>query len=577
MFPTQAGNKVEFDLKRAAPLLETPSHSRTSFQLSRRSAESQERQRSETIFDEVPQARVWFFDYNDVAESKEFDDYAEQLLEALVDLVQKQGHQRRPLHLVGHSTGGIVIKHALIQAFADENSWEAEAAEACFSIAFFGVPHYGSTVLYGDAYRATVETATGMKLHNRIRTALNPDHKDRFDEEARSFAPLANSLRKIWTFIEGVESKLQVLSGNTAGEETTIVSLACVDERSATLSTPRVRIGTEKVTTVNTTHAQLARFGSARDSLAFKEYIRDLRALIDELGSSPERSLSWRENTLSDEVMAEVHLFYEVQAEEPDNIIKLFSVDCTLSELISTGPMSQLRRRLTKATQAQRTARLANGIPTGTRNPRSVELERSPREYPSDAASNASVPSVPEADQLPVPSIVVDGKPIEEPQEQHGRRGSITMDRYPHLFSNTGRPMQRAKTVHLTEPQTKGKDEYIEPPKRDDFYELPTLKSYRFRWIRIPCNNMAFVPKILRCIVDEIKQPHLMNNLMHDTVFHSKQAIARHGRPHGRYMQPFFHSIELEKVDIERGIRSPNPERKQFVRYNVLVCTCEGG
>lgn len=58
-----------------------------------------------------------------------------------------------------------------------------------------------------------------------------------------------------------------------------------------------------------------------------------------------------------------------------------------------------------------------------------------------------------------------------------------------------------------------------------------------------------------------------MKNLMYENVFHAKQAVARHGRPHGRYMQAFFHAIELEKIDIEKGIKSANPERKQFVLY----------
>lgn len=441
----------------------------------------------------------------------------------------------------------------------------AEVAEACFSLAFFGVPHYGSSILYDDAFRTAVETATGMKLDNKIRTALNPAHSERFDDEARSFAPLASSLRRIWTFVEGVESKLKVLSGNTAGEEEMEVSYSVVDERSATLSTPRVRIGNEKVTIVNVTHAELAHLGGTRDSPAYKEYIQDLRALIDELGATPGQSISWRENTLSDEVTAEVHLFYEVQAEEPDNIIKLFSVETPLSDLTRSGPMACLRRRLTKASQAR--SQLANGIPSGSSDLKFTEPVHPSRELQSDAVSNSSQVSLPMTEQPSVPSIVVDGKPIEDSAEQHGRRGSITMERTPNPMSNTGKALQRAKTVHLAEPASRGKDEYIELPKRDDFYELPTLRSFQFRWIRIPCNNLAFVPKIFRCIAEENKRPDLMNNLMHENVFHTKQAVARHGRPHGRFMQTFFHTIELEKFDIEKGVRSPNPERKQFVLF----------
>lgn len=311
------------------------------------------------------------------------------MLQDLVDLIRGQGRRKRPLPLAGHSTGGLVIKYALIQALSGRGPMHAEVAEACFSLAFFGVPHYGSSILHGDAYRTAVETATGMKLYDGIRTALNPECRELFDDEARSFAPLASSLRRIWTFVEGVESKLKVLSGNTAGEEEMEVFLNIVDERSATLSTPRVRIGNKKVTIVNVTHAELARFGGVRDSPAYKKYIQDLRALIDGLGATPGQSGSWRENTLSDEVTAEVHLFYEVQAEEPDNIIKFSSVETPLSDLIRSGPMACLRRRLTKANYAR--TRLANGMHFGFSDVKFTEPMRSLRELNSDDADNADI------------------------------------------------------------------------------------------------------------------------------------------------------------------------------------------
>jgi len=554
---TEVGN-----LRRASALQDTTSPARASHQHSASRVDTQERRESETIFDDISQARLWFFDYGDVSATHDFDFYANKLLQDLVQLIENQGKRKRPLHLVGHSTGGLVIKYALIKADSNgEGTAFEQVAEACFSLAFFGVPHYGSSILHDNVYRNSVEALTGMKLNDNIRATLNPKRED-FDDEARDFAPLANNLRRIWTFVEVEESKLKVSHVNQAGIGETDVSFAVVDERSATLTTDRVPIGNETVTRVAATHAHLARFGGTRAAFAYREYAQDLRALIDELDTTSGQSTSWRENILSDDVTAEVHLFYEAQSEE---VIKLFTVESTLSDLIRSGPTALIRRRLAKTNKSRSMG--ANGRPPRAASVTFGQRDRLSKESFTEPGANSSETSFHSQEPPTVPSIFVDGNPIEEPVPGQTRRGSITLDRTSRA-EHMNQGLRRAKTVlHLTEPASRGKDEYMELPLRDDLYELPTLRTMKFRWISVPCNNMAFVPKIFRCIAEETKRPDLMNNLTHERVFHGKQAIARHGRPHGRYMQPFFQSIELEKVDIERCIKPQYPEKKQFVIY----------
>jgi hypothetical protein len=536
-------------LTRAAPLLNPPTRSGASTQhRANRYVETQKTQHIETIFDDIRGVRVWFYEYPEIQENQDFGFYADKLLEDLTKLVRSQGQKKRLLHLAGHSTGGLVIKHAMIKALSGENPVHAEIAESCFSLAFFGVPHYGSTILHQDAFKASIESTTEMKLNNMIRLALNPANSSMFYQQALNFAPLSSSMRQIWAFVEGLESDLRVLSANTAGEEETHVHYFVVDERSATLSTPSVRIDNEKVIIVKSTHTNLARFGGNKDNETYREYVGDLQALVDELSSIPDSSLSWRD-TISDEVVAEVHLFYEIQDTESNNIIKIFSVDAKLSDLVRSGPTACLRRRLTKTN-------FANIIPEV------LPLHVSPLENREQEAVDITLQNVLSAvprtsAELEVPSINVNDMPIEEPVEQPTRRGSITRERSPNFNSIT-----TEERSHLTEPTFTDREEYVELPKRIDLYELPTLSSQKFRWIRIPCNNMAFIPRVFQCIAEETNQPILMTNLMHEQVFHAKQAVARHGNPHGRFMQPFFHTIDLGKVNPFKKL-----ENKQFVMY----------
>jgi len=189
-------------LTRAASLSNpSPRSSSSSLRLVNGYADTKKPQHTETIFDDIRRARVWFYEYPEVQEGQSFGFYADKLLEDLTDLVRSQGRKKRPLHLAGHSTGGLVIKYALIKALSDQTTVHAEIAESCFSLAFFGVPHYGSTILHQDIYKASIEAATGMKLNNWIRLTLDPANSAMFDQEAHNFAPLSSSMRQIWAFV----------------------------------------------------------------------------------------------------------------------------------------------------------------------------------------------------------------------------------------------------------------------------------------------------------------------------------------------------------------------------------------
>ncbi len=46
----------------------------------------------------------------------------------------------RPIHLVGHSTGGLIIKGALNLLREGNDKAYSQIARCCFGVAFFGTP-----------------------------------------------------------------------------------------------------------------------------------------------------------------------------------------------------------------------------------------------------------------------------------------------------------------------------------------------------------------------------------------------------------------------------------------------------
>ncbi len=98
---------------------------------------------SDSLPRDMPCARVLLYGYqSELHHSNSFahlGDYAGSLRSALRQLLQSQG--RKPLILLGHSLGGLLIKEALIQIAESESGLELIRHIA--GVAFFGVPNDG--------------------------------------------------------------------------------------------------------------------------------------------------------------------------------------------------------------------------------------------------------------------------------------------------------------------------------------------------------------------------------------------------------------------------------------------------
>ena len=91
----------------------------------------------------VPKSRIFLYEYNATAvygkDRSTFIDKASALLEAI--RAERDEAESRPIVLMGHSMGGLLIKQALINAH--NNPDYTSIKNATTGLAFFATPHHG--------------------------------------------------------------------------------------------------------------------------------------------------------------------------------------------------------------------------------------------------------------------------------------------------------------------------------------------------------------------------------------------------------------------------------------------------
>ena len=93
-----------------------------------------------------------------------FIEEANQFLECLH--IRRKRCPKRPLLLLGHSLGGILIKQALVNALSDPRYRDIQ--EATSGLIFFGTPHGGPgnnwKVMFGDAAVRIAHSLPGVRV-----------------------------------------------------------------------------------------------------------------------------------------------------------------------------------------------------------------------------------------------------------------------------------------------------------------------------------------------------------------------------------------------------------------------------
>jgi triacylglycerol esterase/lipase EstA (alpha/beta hydrolase family) len=100
-----------------------------------------------------------------------FVDKANALLESI--RVKRRGHEQKPLLLLGHSLGGLLIKQALINAFNNEKYTQIKLATK--GLAFFATPHEGGhrTLVSIGSIAAKIAIGLGFQQGDNILETLD--------------------------------------------------------------------------------------------------------------------------------------------------------------------------------------------------------------------------------------------------------------------------------------------------------------------------------------------------------------------------------------------------------------------
>jgi len=110
----------------------------------------------------LPDTRILLYEYNSTAVyGKDRDTFigkANDLLEAI--RIERDGTESRPILLLGHSMGGLLIKQALINAH--NNPKYTPIKDATTGLAFFATPHHGADWLLVSLAGVVAKIATSV-------------------------------------------------------------------------------------------------------------------------------------------------------------------------------------------------------------------------------------------------------------------------------------------------------------------------------------------------------------------------------------------------------------------------------
>ncbi|PMD50987.1 uncharacterized protein K444DRAFT_656527 [Hyaloscypha bicolor E] len=123
----------------------------------------------------IPDSRIFLYEYNAAAvygnDQDTFVGKANELLEAI--RIKRDNIEARPILLLGHSMGGLLIKQALINAH--NNRKYTPIKDATTGLAFFATPHKGGDwkMVSLGSIAAKIATAAGFQKGDNVLETLD--------------------------------------------------------------------------------------------------------------------------------------------------------------------------------------------------------------------------------------------------------------------------------------------------------------------------------------------------------------------------------------------------------------------
>ncbi|SPO02531.1 uncharacterized protein DNG_05204 [Cephalotrichum gorgonifer] len=209
-------------------------------------------------------------------------DLGRTFLEQIIAFRTRDGTSYRPIILIGHSLGGLVIKEALVRACRKSNDEDSKLSRAAYGLVFFGVPHLG---LRNEQLRAVVDGQPNKALIDELLADKDSEPCSFLQRLAEQFAENCNGKYRAVSFFE---RKLSPTVEFRDGQwrKTGTPSLL-VTEKSAT-NTGLVAGADEVNIAFNTDHSGLVKYDSS--SQGDYTIVRErLRRLVEEAGPEVSR------------------------------------------------------------------------------------------------------------------------------------------------------------------------------------------------------------------------------------------------------------------------------------------------
>lgn len=395
---------------------------------------------------------------------------------------------------------------------------------------------------------------------------------------------------KIYSYVERLDTKLDVLSTvDTGGESIVEVNLCIVDNRSAKLGDAAVPVEEEDVIDLNATHTGVARFHK-EDNLR-KLYIDELVFFLESFSLEESSAYDRLNSQILNDVKLDVHQFYQTGVKGELASTKIITGHPSLKFFFDLGPTEALRRRL-------ETGKKGVGIVNGVSKP-AIRV-RHPSEPVNpiikvDVGDNNDAAIVDANTNKPASHGQSLSAPIvEAPSNIHTRRPSVpSLDalapsptRRPSLTVEdiVTRPLRdiqaSRKQMDIPEGYESAQsqmpyedNESTRRPQRSITYQLPSSDSNLFRWIHVPWNHTGWVPHVLTTISREKQKFDLHSSLLLDQMWLSQHNRSRHASPHARFVRPLIKSLPPKQANTSNvQIQSPATLRSavddvQFVLY----------
>ncbi|MCJ1421829.1 hypothetical protein MMC32_008196 [Xylographa parallela] len=477
------------------------------------------------------------------------EEWADRFLDTVRKCRESAHLGKRPIVILCHSTGGVVVKRALSRKPTKKG--ETSLASICIGIVFFGTPHHGSRVFSQLEFARPVKNKLNLKFE--MSEHLQADFAlDNPDLEAGNHRFGAASLGiKVWNFIETRDTQLKVLVGEeTGGEYLAKVNLLIVDDRSATMTTSDVLIEEEEIKKMNTNHVGLARF--ADDNALRTDFCEDLKAYIKSTSAQDRAAHHFLTTSIMTDVKVSVHQFYKMEVASDARALLVWSVQPTLQDYLDLGPSECLKARLHPATE---NGHHTNGnvkpnikVRHASEASAPVALETPHISISAPTGVVASISRESPAPPCDVESAVLNAPTIILPKNIHTRRPPLSVAA--HSDPQSAKHLTPASIIpQPTSAAIEGDPENAlhparEPrPQRARTYQAPSRSTDRFRWVHVPYTHSGWVAPVLTTISQEKKNMDLHRKLLSDSVWLAQHNRSRHSSSHARFVRSACKSL----------------------------------